>query len=257
MSQNLSQESLQQNESQQSPQQNKSLFLVSSALHTRFGVYDAKERLEQTIETCKSIKDRCDADIILLDGGQESPTVEERKILSPYIYRFYDYTTEETVKQIQKIDNWDVVKNMIEIVMFGSFFDLLSTTNVKLPHYDRIFKMSGRYKLNDEFNYEEHMNAVGKVVIRGPYTSQFNSTITGGVTMQYMSRLWSFDSCHLEYIRDTYVDMFNHMNERLNNGGYVDIEHLLYHHLHHTLIVNPKKIGVEGNIAPTGVAVSD
>jgi hypothetical protein len=255
MSQNQEQENLQQ--SPQSDQQNKSLFLVSSAIHTKHGVYDAEARLNQTIETCKSIKSRCNADIILLDGGEKSLTIEEKKILSDYIHRFYDFTEEDTVKQIQKIDNWDVVKNMIEVVMFGSFFDLMSTTNLKLPHYDRIFKMSGRYTLTDEFDHDFHLQQEGKIVIRGPYTSQFNSTITGGVTLQYMSRLWSFDSCHLEYIRDTYVDMFNHMNERLNNGGYIDIEHLLYHHLHHTLIVTPKRIGVQGNIAPNGHAIME
>lgn len=253
MSQNQDQENLQQ--SPQSDQQNKSLFLVSSAIHTKHGVYDAETRLNQTIETCKSIKSKCNADIILLDGGNQSLTIEEKKILSDYIHRFYDFTEEDTVKQIQKIDNWDVVKNMIEVVMFGSFFDLMSTTNLKLPHYDRIFKMSGRYTLTDEFDHDFHLQQKDKIVIRGPYTSQFNSTITGGVTLQYMSRLWSFDSCHLEYIRDTYVDMFNHMNERLNNGGYIDIEHLLYHHLHHTLIVTPKRIGVQGNIAPNGHAI--
>jgi hypothetical protein len=255
MSQNQEQENLQQ--SPQSDQQNKSLFLVSSAIHTKHGVYDAETRLQQTIDTCKSIQSKCNADIILLDGGEKSLTIEEKKILSDYIYRFYDFTEEDTVKQIQKVDNWDVVKNMIEVVMFGSFFDLMSTTDLKLPHYDRIFKMSGRYTLTDEFDHDFHLQQEGKIVIRGPYTSQFNSTITGGVTLQYMSRLWSFDSCHLEYIRDTYVDMFNHMNERLNNGGYIDIEHLLYHHLHHTLIVTPKRIGVQGNIAPNGHAIME
>lgn len=255
MSQNQEQENQQQ--SLESKPQSKSLFLVSSAIHTKHGVYDTETRLQQTIDTCKSIRSKCNADIILLDGGQKSLSKEEKEILSDYILRFYDFSEEETVKRIQNVDNHDIVKNMIEIVMFGSFFDLMTTTNMKLPHYDRIFKMSGRYTLNDNFNYDEHMNAVGKIVIRGPYTSQFNSTITGGVTLQYMSRLWSFDTVHLEYIRDTYVDMFNHMNERLHNGGYIDIEHLLFHHLHHTLIVNPKKIGVQGNIAPNGVAVSD
>lgn len=230
---------------------------MSSAIHTKHGVYDAETRLNQTIETCKSIQSKCNADIILLDGGEQPLTEEEKMALSPYIYRFYDFTSEQTVKNIQNINNWDIVKNMIEIVMFGSFFDLMTTTNMKLPHYDRIFKMSGRYILNDEFDYNEHVDAKGKIVIRGPFTSQFNSDVTGGVTLQYMSRLWSFDTVHIEYIRDTYVDMFNHMNERLNNNGYIDIEHLLYHHLHHTLIVTPKKIGVQGNIAPNGNAVSD
>ena len=143
MNQSQEQENQQQSPESQSKPQSKSLFLVSSAIHTKHGVYDAETRLNQTIETCKSIRSKCDEDIILLDGGTKSLTVEEKKILSDYIYRFYDFTEEETVKQIQKVDNWDVVKNMIELVMFGSFFDLMTTTNMKLPHYDRIFKMSG------------------------------------------------------------------------------------------------------------------
>ncbi len=230
---------------------------MSSAIHTKHGVYDAETRLNQTIETCKSIQSKCNADIILLDGGNKSLSSKEKDCLHKYIYRFYDFTEEDTVKQIQKVDNWDVVKNMIEIVMFGSFFDLMTTTNINLPHYDRIFKMSGRYTLTDDFDYNFHLQQENKIVIRGPFTSQFNSTITGGVSLQYMSRLWSFDSRHLEYIRDTYVDMFNHMNDRLNNGGYIDIEHLLYDHLHHTLIVTPKKIGVQGNIAPNGHPIKE
>lgn len=129
--QNLEPENLQQSSQQASPQANqasKSLFVVSSAIHTRFGVYDAETRLNQTIETCKSIRARCDADIIVLDGGQERITQEERDILSPYIDRFYDFAEEPTVQEIQKAggNNWDIVKNMIEIVMFGSFFELLS-----------------------------------------------------------------------------------------------------------------------------------
>jgi hypothetical protein len=117
--------------------------------------------------------------------------------------------------------------------------------------------MSGRYTLNDDFNYDKHMEAKDKVVIRGPFTSQFKSEITGGVSLQYMSRLWSFDAFLLPYIRDLYTDMFNHMTDRLNAKGYIDIEHLLFHHIDPVLIENIGKLGVEGNIAPNGARVAD
>ena len=45
---------------QENPQNNKSLFVVSSAIYSNHGVYDTKERLLQTIETCKSIHSRVD-----------------------------------------------------------------------------------------------------------------------------------------------------------------------------------------------------
>jgi len=62
-----------------------SVFLVSSAIHAKHGVYDTQTRLEQTIETCKSIRNKCDADIILLDGGYQDITEKERDdILTMY-----------------------------------------------------------------------------------------------------------------------------------------------------------------------------
>ena len=233
-----------------------SVFLVSSAIHAKHGVYDTQTRLEQTIETCKSIKNKCDAEIILLDGGYQDITKEERDILSQYIDKFYTFSDAENIQQIQQVPNHDIVKNMIEIIMYGSFFDKAIEDGWR-EKYKRIFKMSGRYTLNDDFNYDKHMQAVDKIIVRGPFTSQFRQETTGGITLQYMSRLWSFDAFLLPYVRDLYTDMFNHMTERLTAKGYIDIEHLLFHHLDPVLIENIGKLGVEGNIAPNGARVTD
>lgn len=233
-----------------------SVFLVSSAIHAKHGIYDTQTRLEQTIETCKSIRNKCDAEIVVLDGGYKDITGEERDILSQHIDKFYSFADAENVNQIQQVPNHDIVKNMIEIIIFGSFFDKAVDDGWR-DTYKRIFKMSGRYTLNDDFNYDKHMNEKDKVVIRGPFTSQFNSQVTGGVSLQYMSRLWSFDAFLLPYVRDIYTDMFNHMTDRLNAKGYIDIEHLLFHHIDPILVSNIGKLGVEGNIAPNGARVSD
>jgi len=232
------------------------VFLVSSAIHAKHGIYDTQTRLEQTIETCKSIRNKCDAEIVVLDGGYQDITKTERDILSQYIDKFYSFADAENVQQLQQVPNHDIVKNMIEIIIFGSFFDKAVEDEWR-KKYKRIFKMSGRYTLNDDFNYDKHLQAKDKVVIRGPFTSQFKSEITGGVSLQYMSRLWSFDGFLLPYVRDIYTDMFNHMTDRLNAKGYIDIEHLLFHHLDPVLIENIGKLGVEGNIAPNGASVAD
>lgn len=232
------------------------VFLVSSAIHAKHGVYDTQTRLEQTIETCKSIRNRCDAEIIILDGGYQDITKAERDTLSPYIDKFYTFSDAENIQQLQQVPNHDIVKNMIEIIMYGSFFDKVIEDGWR-EKYKRIFKMSGRYTLNDDFNYDKHMQAKDKIIVRGPFTSQFRQEITGGVSLQYMSRLWSFDAFLLPYVRDLYTDMFNHMTERLNAKGYIDIEHLLFHHIDIGLVENIGVLGVQGNIAPNGVGVSD
>jgi hypothetical protein len=242
---------------QRSQTQNlKSVFIVSSAIHAKHGVYDTNQRLNQTIETFKSIQKYApESDIIVLDGGHEHLTAEEREALKDYVTIFYSFVDAENIQEIQKSTNWDIVKNAIELIMFGSFFD--SQKSNLMNQYDRIFKLSGRYTLNENFNFERHLNAKEKILIRGPYTSQFTPEITGGVTTQYMSRLWSFDSALLPEIADAYKNMFAHMMKRLQEGGYIDIEHLLQVHLpsHRAELIG--KIGVQGNIAPNGVGISD
>ena len=232
------------------------LFLVSSAIHTNHGVYSPEQRLEQTINTLKSIKERCDADIVLLDGGLKSPTDEERKVLEEYTKGIISFSDAPSIKDILAIPSQDIVKNMAEIVMFGSTFqDLVVSGDYK--KYKRIFKMSGRYLLNDNFNYQTHLDAKNKIIIRGPFTSQFTSSQTGGVIFQYMSRLWSFDSELLPNVADSYKKMFDTINRVLGSGGYIDIEHLLFVYLNPTFIQKISKIGIEGNIAPNGAEVSE
>jgi len=224
----------------------RSVFVVSSAIHAKHGIYGSNQRLDQSIETFKSIqKYASGADIIVLDGGCQHLTNEEKEKLKSYITTFYSFVDADNVQEIQKSNNWDIVKNTIELIMFGSFFD--SQYKNLMNTYDRIFKLSGRYTLNEK----------EKILIRGPYTSQFTPEITGGVTTQYMSRLWSFDSQLLPEIVESYKNMFAHMIDRLQKNGYIDIEHLLQVHLpsHRVELVN--KIGVQGNIAPNGVGVSD
>ena len=246
-----------QENQEQSQTQSKSLFLVSSAIHTRFGVYKKYERVEQTIETCKSIRERVpDADIIILDGGEKDVSDEEKQLLSPHIDGFYSFADADNVKAVQKSTSQDVVKNMIEIIMFGSFFDMMAKEGWN-KKYNRIFKVSGRYTLNEHFNYQAHLNAKNKVVIRGPYTSQFTPDITGGIRLQYMSRLWSFDVSLLDYMNTTYFEMFKHMNHVLTNGGYVDIEHLLFDHIDAKAVENIGVLGIQGHIAPNGNGVND
>jgi len=252
-------EKLQEDQTTMETPNSKSLFLVSSAIHSNHGIYSDEERLQQTIKTCESIIERvpndADVDIFILDGGTKALSDQEKKSLEPYVDSFYEFHDNQTVKEIQKSNNWDIVKNMIELLMYGSFYREM--TNSIMSDYDRVFKLSGRYVLNNKFNYQSHLSCKQKILIRGPYTSQFSSEVTDGIKLQYMSRLWSFDSKLTPYIADIYKNMFHHMNDRLSKNGYIDIEHLLAAHLRTDLIVLSSLIGVEGQIAPNGVLVSD
>jgi hypothetical protein len=228
----------------------KNLFLVSSAINAKHGIYTPRERFLQTYESCKSIKDRChNADIILIDGGLKPINDGQQEKLSKYVHEFMYYGDHPRVKEIQQSNNHDIVKNLIEIFMF---MDVLNKS--EFSEYSRIFKMSGRYTLNENFDINKHNDPI---VIRGPYTSQFPPQVTGGLELQYMSRLWSFDISQHQHVAEVYKKMFDHMITRLEQGGYVDIEHLLYHYLDKSKVVNVDKVGVSGNIAPNGYGVEE
>ncbi|NDG31799.1 hypothetical protein EB118_17225 [bacterium] len=230
------------------------LFIVSSAIHTKHGVYNAEDRLEQLIKTCESIRERTICDIVVVDGGEKFITPEEQKRLEPFVNRFFSYCEAELPKQLHSINVQDIVKNVIEVFMYGAFFH---SEIEKIKTYGRVFKMSGRYLLTKDFDYNFHMKQKEKVVIRGPYSSQFNKEITGDVIFQYMSRLWSFDVALIEYISDVYKIMLRNMIDTINRGGYIDIEHSLYKFLDPKIVINPKMIGVCGNLAPNGVMITE
>jgi hypothetical protein len=233
-----------------------SLFLVSSALKTRFGVFDYPSRVQQTLETCASITKRLSADIILIDGGQEVPDPLEVQYLRQHVVELVSFSQDANVRQLQGIENQHVVKNGIELYMYASYLKSLYETGL-YRKYSRIYKISGRYVLNEEFDADFHAGAQGKMVIGLPRPSQFPAELTGGVSQQYMSRLWSCDSAALDYVVWLYHAMFAEFIQVINAGRYIDIEHLLYKFLAKDLILSPSRIGVSGILAPFGFTVRD
>lgn len=235
------------------------LFLVSSAIHVQHGVFVAQQRLAQTIDTCESIKKRCPASrIILLDGGVQRLSENELHSLAQYVWRIESFTDHKEVIEAHRASRQDIVKNAIEIYMYKAFFGSITNNDaLSVATFTRIFKVSGRYSLNDEFDYHLHRAADQKVVICGPHISQFSSDITGGIHCQYMSRLWSFDISLLAKISKCYDAMWQDFSARLSRACYADIEHLLFHHLDPADVLSVKRIGIQGAIASIGNLVVD
>lgn len=241
----------------------KSLFLVTSAIYTRFGVYNTNQRLQQTLETLKSIKKFCDADIILLDAGQKNLSISDKSEIKKYAIDILEFSQEPVVQSYQKIDNWDVVKSALEILIVKSTFIALLNQPELLGKYSRIFKISGRYVLNSSFNYEQHLLATDKITIKKAQPSLYYTNhwvIQEAATEyynQYMTRLWSFDCKMLLDIKNAYQLMQDDLMNLINKSRFIDIERLMYRHLDKSKIIEFPIIGVQGNIAPNGVVVTD
>jgi hypothetical protein len=245
----------------------KTLFTISSALHTKHGKFSSEERLNQTLDTLTSIRTRVPDAIININesSGESSITSEEFEKLKSYgANQITDYSKDPQVIQIYKsTDNWDIVKNLTEMLIMtksllpdGAWDDFTKITS--FPS-DRVFKLSGRYQLNNDFDLSKYDDPKlnDKYVFAFRRQSQFPANITGGLSQQLMSRLWSFPTNRIKLVFYRYNLMLEDFQTSLSSGKYRDIEHLLLKYFNGPNLVEFPIIGVSGHLGPNGQQVSD
>lgn len=232
-----------------------SLFIITSAIHTSYGKYSTEERIEQTKETLKSIETYApDSSMVIIDCGERSVDKDlfDCEVIDYTTHQEIQYHLQEYLKTNRDLEPVIIIKSMLEIMMFGDYLK-----NIK-GSYDRIFKISGRYKLNSKFNYQKHLESKDKLVILPPYTSQnlYNFDVNCSM-FQYMTRCWSFDNSLLLNIIETYDKMKTDILYASRTEKQADIEHLLYRHLNKKLVKNIEVMGVEGLWSPTGILIDE
>lgn len=238
----------------------RTVFMITSAINTKFGVYSAQQRLEQTLATIAGVRQHVpDAKIFLLEMAGIPLTAEHATTLSAQVDSLIDFTGDpDVVGLYNSTDNWDVVKNVTEVMCFSKALKRLYRDVIKFENTDRVFKLSGRYQLNKEFDIGWYDNYQRQhLIIMGVSRSSQFPYATTLVERQYMSRLWSWPTKLTDEVIDVYDRGLVYMGERLEQGGYVDIEHMLYKFLDPTKLIEKQIVGLEGNIAPNGAAVRD
>lgn len=237
----------------------KNLVLVTSALNTKFGVFSEEQRRQQTLATVNSVRTHLPgASVFVCEMSGQTLTTNQIAFFEQNFDKLLNFSDDASVKELfESTDNWDVVKNVTEVMCFGRALKLLKNTGV-IEQYQRIFKLSGRYTIDERFDldfYQQYCNQ-SLIVLGSQKRSQFPVNVTG-VEFQHMSRLWSWPSTLTDEIIEFYDNSLEYMYQRLSQGGYVDIEHCLYKFLDHNKIVEKDSLGVSGNIAPNGVSIKD
>ena len=236
----------------------KKLFVLSSAINSKFGAFNPAQRLQQTLDSVASIRKYCPgADICLVEMTGVAITDEQTETINSQVDYFFDCTRDQAVIDIyNSTDNWDIVKNTTEVMCFTNTLNTMLETGV-LKEYDRVFKMSGRYLLTENFNPDFYESVVDRIVVLERKNSQFPPEVTGGKQFQYMSRLWSWPAGVTDKIIDAYNEGFMAMAVRYAEGGYFDIEHMLYAYLPKDLVTEIPRVGLRGLLGPNGVAIED
>jgi hypothetical protein len=233
-------------------------FMITSAINTKFGVFTAEQRLEQTKDTINSINGRCPAaKIFLIEMAAIPLTDAQRATLLELVDDIVTFDDDQDVKDIfNSSDNWDWVKNATEVMCFKQAIEILLEQG-RFTGIDRIHKISGRYTLSDNFDLDRYDKFPDDIFIKVPMTSQFPAALTGNIPVQYMSRLWSWPVALTDEVIKTYEDGFVYIAERIAAGGYCDIEHMLYKFLPKQHVYEVGMTGVTGNIGPNGMRIDD
>ena len=223
-------------------------FIITSAIHTSYGKCSTEERIEQTKKTIESIGTYApESSAVIIDCGEKSvnKNLFDCEVIDYTTNEEIQYNLQEYLKTNRDLEPDIIIKSMLEIMMFSDYLKNITSS------YDRIFKISGRYRLNSKFNYNNHLEKKNKVLILKPQQSPhfYNFDVSSSM-FSYMTRCWSFDSSLLLKIIETYDKMKEEIIHisRIEKQG--DIEHLLYKHLNKNIVSHANVMGIEGYWAP-------
>lgn len=245
---------------------NKNIVLITSAIHTNYGIYYFRDRILQTIETVKSVKQYIPNPIIILIDNSKIEIQNEQSTEFSELLELVDYYIDNSDDlDIQyfhnNVSNYDVGKNVMEAVGLYKSLNYIYNNAELLAEFNnasRIFKLSGRYKITENFDITKFDNdlTVNKYVFKKAQPAWINSVDTGVDTL-LQTRLWSFTPEMLLETIQMYGRIIENMIAMVNQGKYIDSEHSMSKFIPKEKLIELETIGVTGNIAPNGATVTD
>ena len=199
--------------------------------YTRWSVYSYQERLNQTVYTISSARKHIpNAYIVLLEGG----TAQEKDI------EYFKNIVDEYIT----VNVTPFLKSVGEFRLLHTYFNMESTKS-KILECNSVSKLSGRYYLNDKFNFEKYTD---RICVK--YRVDHNNL--GG----FETRYYKMPSHYF----DTFLEKLNSMLEdETFMTSYMDIENAFAKNNVFRVEdgTHGEVIGVSGNIAPDGCLVED
>jgi len=203
------------------------VFLISSVIDTPHSILSLATRVQETEDTIRSIHiyyPTCQ--IILIEGGHYEWDLNSLRSLHSNIY----VIKHNVLSEPKSIGEAKLILAGLE----SDCFQDLST------HIQRIFKISGRYKLNERFKKHDH---TGNKITLLQQTSTSRAPMKVTITVLYsvpISKLHMYKHCLHQSIQNMATISF-------------DIEHALFYS-----ITNEEdfhyldQLGVQGLIGPSG-----
>ena len=211
-------------------------FIITSAINFKgSSPIEATQRLQQVVHTIDSIKSRIEnPDIFLIDSGNTvlnnnelalipkevtvlsvSQSLEVEKIqndaksFSRKAVLKYS-SAGKTQNEVENFLRIGYIKSNTEHFMIKTVFDMYD-----FSAYDLVFKISGRYFLNDTFSLSNYN------------LSGMNVKITGSKDSMY-TVLWSFSGNRFKEIKKSWNDLRSQMISKFEESINTDIEECMF-----------------------------
>ena len=215
----------------------KHICIITSALSPAVGVIPLEDRFIQTIHSIHTVRDRIPNCTIILNDISVYPCDEYKKEIRKLVDIFIDSSNNSTIMELSRRG----YKSHGELLLFCSTLEYIKQ-NIDLTDYVRIFKLSGRHNITEEFNIGEYdVSTIGKYVFKNSVQSWISPELR-----IYETRLWSMHKLNL----DDYLSKFQQIFESCD--GRYDIEHAYYKFLDKSDVVEFDNIWVEGKVALHG-----
>ncbi|AMM24690.1 hypothetical protein AX767_10260 [Variovorax sp. PAMC 28711] len=222
----------------------KAAFLVTSAIRTDLGSYDAATRLHQTFATIASIRQRVrGAQIALLELSATALDEEWIDQLSARVDWFVTLSHPLLDDMRGLSCSPRTIKSVTELACLHLFLGHAAQANL-LADADRVFKLSGRYVLTEDFELA-HFDAPGRYVFKHAHA------------LQHSPRLWSFDSALLGDAHSRLGKMLADCTDALAGHAQVDIGVMLQRHVPADLKRTIAMLGLQGYPGSLGELIID
>lgn len=240
--------------------------LITSAVYTNYGIYDTKQRIQQTMDTVKSARQYIPGcSIILIDNStvaiQQDDSAELNELIESVDY-YIDNSDDTDIQHFHNnVTNYDIGKNSMECIGMYKALSYMSTNAeimAVIAKSSRVFKLSGRYRVTDKFDITKFDNEItaDKYVFKRAQPSWINTADTE-VTTLLQTRLWSFTPGLFVDTIQLFQNILQNMFVTFNAGKYIDIEHSMSKFIPKDQLVELDTVGLTGNIAPNGMEIVD
>lgn len=211
----------------------KNLYVVTSALRPVTGRWTPTERFEQTVKTLQRIREKDVNGIIVLTDASVNPVPQsEKDTLLGLCNYYFDVSDNEDLKYLSS----NGFQSPAETVLL-----LITLSNIKHQPFfkdcKRVFKISGRSILTDDFDPEEH-NIFGKYVFKKRIDTWMVPQVNKA-THLLITRMYSFCPSLL----DDYLSVLQKNMEILNQ---MDFEHAHFVNISKEKLVEFEKIHIWG-----------